>query len=51
MSIKFTDIDTFDIYVLKERIKDLDLNNKNVLETYLKSLFMIVLIPHMMKKN
>ena len=42
MSIKFTDIDTFDIYVLKERIKDLDLNNKNVLETYLKSLFRVL---------
>ena len=42
MSIKFTDINTFDIYVLKEKIKDLDFNNKNILENYLKDLFKIL---------
>ena len=42
MSIKFTDVDTFDIYVLKEKIKDLDFNNKNILENYLKDLFKIL---------
>ena len=39
MSIKFIDIDIFDIYVSKSKIEDLDLANKNILEDYLKNLF------------
>ena len=39
MSIKFIDDLTMDIYVKKELINDLDFNDKDTLEKYLKKLF------------
>ena len=39
MSIKFIDDLTMDIYVKKELIDDLDFNDKDTLEKYLKKLF------------
>ncbi len=39
MSIKFTDDLTFDIYVKKQVIEDVDFNDRESLEKYLKKLF------------
>lgn len=39
MSIKFIDNLVFDIYIKKELIGDIDFNNKEILEKYLKKLF------------
>ncbi len=39
MSIKFTDNLIFDIYLKKELINNIDFNNKDDLEQYLKKLF------------
>ena len=39
MSIKFIDDLTMDIYVKKELINELDFNDKDTLEKYLKKLF------------
>lgn len=42
MSIKFTDMDVFDIYIVKSKIQGIDLTNKDKLEEYLKSLFSLL---------
>ena len=42
MSIKFIDDLIFDIYVKKELINNINFNNKNELENYLKKLFKIL---------
>ena len=42
MSIKFIDDLVFDIYIKKELISDINFNNKNELEGYLKKLFKIL---------
>ena len=39
MNIKFIDNLTLDIYIKKELIDDVDFNNKEILEKYLKKLF------------
>ena len=39
MNIKFIDDLTLDIYIKKELIDDVDFNNKEILEKYLKKLF------------
>lgn len=42
MSIKFIDEITFDIYIKKDLIDNIDFNNKDDLEKYLKKLFKIL---------
>ena len=42
MNIKFIDDLTFDIYLKKELMNNIDLNNKEDLENYLKKLFKIL---------
>lgn len=42
VSIKFIDEFIFDIYIKKELIDNIDFNNKNDLENYLKKLFKIL---------
>lgn len=42
MSIKYIDELTFDIYVKKEFINNIDFNNKEEIEKYLKKLFKIL---------
>lgn len=42
MSIKFIDEITFDIYIKKDLIDNIDFNNKDDLEKYLKRLFKIL---------
>ena len=42
MSIKFIDEITFDIYIKKDFIDNIDFNNKDDLEKYLKKLFKIL---------
>ena len=42
MSIKYIDELTFDIYIKKEFINNIDFNNKEELEKYLKKLFKIL---------
>lgn len=42
MSIKFIDEITFDIYIKKDLIDNIDFNNKDDLENYLKKLFKIL---------
>ena len=42
MNIKFLNNFIFDIYVKKELLKDVNFNNKNNLEDYLKNLFKVL---------
>ena len=42
MSIKFIDEITFDIYIKKDLVDNIDFNNKDDLEKYLKKLFKIL---------
>ena len=42
MSIKFIDDLTFDLYIKKELINNIDFNNKSELENYLKKLFKLL---------
>ena len=42
MNIKFTDSDVFDVYIVKSKIGNIDLTDKDKLEEYLKSLFSVL---------
>lgn len=42
MSIKYIDDDIFDIYIMKDKIQNIDLENEDKLEKYLKKLFKIL---------
>ena len=42
MNIKYIDELTFDIYIKKELINNIDLNSKECLENYLKKIFKIL---------
>ena len=42
MKINYIDEDVFDIYIMNEKIKDIDFNNNKELEKYLKNLFNVL---------
>jgi hypothetical protein len=42
MKIKYIDEDIFDIYIIKDRIKNVDFNSDKELEKYLKRLFKVL---------
>lgn len=42
MKINYIDEDVFDIYIMNEKIKDIDFNNNKELEKYLKKLFNVL---------
>lgn len=42
MKIKYIDEDIFDIYIIKDKITNVDFNNDRALEKYLKELFKVL---------